>query len=442
MLSKWPRASAKDGVSRNTATRITASVAAVGANARRSRPRRDHHGCARRSAMRARTAGHMSRLGPSSRVPMSDRVRSRSVSRSRSGIGAHLARGDLAQTPERTRQARLHGPARDAERIGHLDLRELHEVAVCDDQTILLAKLPERTEYERTPLARQGRLLGRQGRVTRGAILGDAEIDRRSTAGRLAAVLCLVRDDPQQPWAERRSSAEATEREVGLGEPVLGGVFRLGGQARNHVGGPGGECLISPHQLAVRLGVSVLCAFHEYSVLRRPALHGVGSHPSYNRPAKRFPPHAVTSASSSPTRRSIAPRSARSIPSTLNCSTAKDAQTVPWRTARQSVRSSSFPACARWPSSPPANASPAPVGSRTSSSGYAGVQKIRSAVRRSAPYSARLMITARGPSASISRAALSTLCVAQNCRASASLTVTMSTRVMTSARASRRRSIQ
>src|SRR5437667_448055 len=43
------------------------------------------------------------------------------------------------------------------------------------------------------------------------------------------------------------------------------------------------------------------------------------------------------------------------------------------------------------------------------------------------------MTTARGPSARISRAAFRTLCVPQNCRASASFTVTMSTRVMTAA---------
>jgi len=44
----------------------------------------------------------------------------------------------------------------DAKGIGHLGLRELHEVAVCDDQTILLAKFAKCAEHERTPLARQG----------------------------------------------------------------------------------------------------------------------------------------------------------------------------------------------------------------------------------------------------------------------------------------------
>src|SRR2546426_3664611 len=289
MLSKWPRASATPGVSRNAATRITASVAAMGANVLALKLTRDHHGRAWRSAIRARTAGHMSRLGRSRRSPISESVRSSSRSSIRSGMDARLARGDLAQARDRPREARLHGAAGDAEGVGHLGLRELHEVSVSDEQSILLAKLAERAKHERTPLARQGRLLGRQGRVTRGAILDDAEVDRRSPAGRLAAVLGLVRDDPEQPRAEGRSGPEAPECEVRLGKAVLRGVLRLGGQARDHVGGPGGERLIAQHQLAVRLGVSVLCAFHEYSVLRRPALHGVGSHPSYNRPAKRFP---------------------------------------------------------------------------------------------------------------------------------------------------------
>src|SRR5207247_11147714 len=150
---------------------------------------------------------------------------------------------------------------------------------------------------------------------------------------------------------------------------VRGGVLRYRRETGDRLGGRGCRRLLAANQLAVCLGVSVLRAFHEYSVLRRPALHGVGSHPSYNRPAKRFPARADTRDSSSRTRRSMAVRSARSIPSTLKSSTANEAHTVPWRTARQSVASSNVPARARWPSIPPAKASPAPVGSRTSSSG-------------------------------------------------------------------------
>src|SRR6266513_4691870 len=327
MLSKFPRASAKRGVYNNAATRMTTRVAATGARLLRSSVRRDHHGRVRRSAICARTAGHISRFGPSSREPISVRVRSMTRSSRRSVTCAHLIAGDLAETRERARKTRLHRATRASQRVGHLRFRELHEVAIRDDQSILLAKSAECPEHEGTPLAREGRLLGRQGRVTRGAVLGDAEIDRRAPPGRLAAVLGLVRDDPEPPRAEGRACPEAPEREVRLREPVLCGVFRIRGQARDHVGGPGGERLIALHQLAVRLGVSVLCAFHEYSVLRRPALHGVGSHPSYNRLGKKFPCQAVTRASSSPTRRSTDARSARSMPSTLNSSTAKEAHT-------------------------------------------------------------------------------------------------------------------
>src|SRR5712692_4211470 len=329
MFSKLSRASAKRGVSSKPATRITARVAATGASVFRSNTRRDHHGRARRSAIRVRTAGHMSRFGPSRRAPMSVRVRSRSRSAMRSVIGAHLATGDVAEARQRPRKTRLHGPARASERVGHLGFRELHEVAIGDDQSILLTKSAECPEHEGTPLAREGRLLGRQGRVTRGAILRDAEIDRRSAAGRLPAVLGLVRDDPEQPWAEGRAGPEAPESEVRLGESILRGVLGFGRKPRDDIGRPRGERLVAPHQLAVCLGVSVLRAFHEYSVLRWPALHGVGSHPSYNRPAKRFPAHADTRDSSSRTRRSMALRSARSIPSTLKSSTANDAHTVP-----------------------------------------------------------------------------------------------------------------
>src|SRR2546422_5533659 len=199
MLSKWPRASATPGVSRNAATRITASVAATGASALPLKLSRDHQGSAWRSAIRARTAGHISRPGRSRRSPISESVRSSSRSSIRSDMDARLACGDLAQARDRPREPRLHGAAGNAEGVGHLGLRELHEVPVSDDQSILLAKLAERAKHERTPLARQGRLLGRQGRVTRGAILDDAEVDRRSPAGRLAAGLSPPRAAPGPP---------------------------------------------------------------------------------------------------------------------------------------------------------------------------------------------------------------------------------------------------
>ena len=59
---------------------------------------------------------------------------------------------------------------------------------------------------------------------------------------------------------------------------------------------------------------------------------------------------------------------------------------------------------------PPANVSPAPVGSTTSSSGYAGAANTPCSWNRSAPDSPRLTITVFGPIARIARAARGRLC--------------------------------
>ena len=50
-----------------------------------------------------------------------------------------------------------------------------------------------------------------------------------------------------------------------------------------------GERLIARHERRIRVFIATSGALHEFDVLRRPALHGVGSHPSYNRLDKRFP---------------------------------------------------------------------------------------------------------------------------------------------------------
>src|SRR6266540_3704989 len=138
----------------------------------------------------------------------------------------------------------------------------------------------------------------------------------------------------------------------------------------------------------------------------------------------------ATSDRSTSYRASTASGVAASIPSTLKVSTANDAQTVPWTTAR---RSSSAPACplaARCPTSPPAKESPAPVGSCTFSSGYAGDQNSVggglcppptprcSLMNNIAPCSPRFTTSAVGPSSRISRAARMMLKVCANWRAS------------------------
>src|SRR3546814_10460145 len=55
---------------------------------------------------------------------MSVSVCSSSRSSIRSGIRDSLAGGDLAKATDRPRESRLHGAARDAERVGHLRSEE------------------------------------------------------------------------------------------------------------------------------------------------------------------------------------------------------------------------------------------------------------------------------------------------------------------------------
>ena len=92
----------------------------------------------------------------------------------------------------------------------------------------------------------------------------------------------------------------------------------------------------------------------------------------------------------------------------LNASIVKDAMTVPyareWRML--SYEPGSAPLVeARYPIMPPANVSPAPVGSTTFSVGYAGNAATPSLCTSKAPCSPFLMTTKRGPSFSISRPA-------------------------------------
>ena len=68
--------------------------------------------------------------------------------------------------------------------------------------------------------------------------------------------------------------------------------------------------------------------------------------------------------------------------------------------------------------------------------------KTSSPVKNAAPYSPRLTTTALGPSRRIACAALTTLCSPASCRASASLTKTMSTRFSVFRRLSRFDEIQ
>src|SRR3954454_15942732 len=118
---------------------------------------------------------------------MSRSVVSSSSSRMRSVTARRLAH-ERTEPTEGARKPRLDGAARDAKRVGHLGLRQIEEVAVRDHEPILFLHLAQRAQDQAPPLAGQGRSLGRQGRVYRGAVLNLAETDRRTAAGRLAAV--------------------------------------------------------------------------------------------------------------------------------------------------------------------------------------------------------------------------------------------------------------
>ncbi len=64
---------------------------------------------------------------------------------------------------------------------------------------------------------------------------------------------------------------------------------------------------------------------------------------------------------------------------------------------------------AKYPEKPPANVSPAPVGSKTSSNGKAGAKKTCSSWNNKAPCSPFLMITVFGPNVMIFLAAFTKL---------------------------------
>ena len=97
--------------------------------------------------------------------------------------------------------------------------------------------------------------------------------------------------------------------------------------------------------------------------------------------------------------------SSRRKRSRLKSSTLNDASTEPRIIAVRIDCGEVFPVRASQPMKPPANESPAPVGSTTFSIGNAGAAKTPPSWNSSAPASPRLMTTARGPIARIARAA-------------------------------------
>ena len=123
--------------------------------------------------------------------------------------------------------------------------------------------------------------------------------------------------------------------------------------------------------------------------------------------------------------------------STLNASHVYAAVTVAFTSALCRFSRVTPPSAASVPSSPPANVSPAPVGSITSTSGHAGTISMSSCDIKNAPCSPFLISAYFGPMSKIFFAAFSSEPLPVRCRASCSFTVSRSTRAITFIRSSR-----
>ena len=90
-------------------------------------------------------------------------------------------------------------------------------------------------------------------------------------------VACLVRDDPQQPRAERCPIAKAGQRVVGLEKGVLDGIVGIGLRA-HEVRGPDGDVLVAAHDLFVRRDVTGPGALDQVGVFDVDGPPRIGSH--------------------------------------------------------------------------------------------------------------------------------------------------------------------
>src|SRR6185312_6042764 len=133
----------------------------------------------------------------------------------------------LLQPRERPVRPRLHGSAGDAERGGGLLLREVEEVAAGEHVAVVVAEALDRGQEPLPALSRDRgllRLLARPAGLRR-----RAQRQPGAAAPRTPAVAGLVRDDREQPRAERLPAAKASQPPVRLHEPVLCGLLRVAG---------------------------------------------------------------------------------------------------------------------------------------------------------------------------------------------------------------------
>src|SRR6266536_984008 len=205
---------------------------------------------------------------------------------------------DHPQPAEGPGDARLHGAAPAPEDARCLRLGQLQEEPGGDRLPVPLRQAADSGQQRAPALVGQCRRLGRRGRVSRRADLGDAQRQVVLAATGAAAVAGLVGDDGEQPGPERRSRAEAVQGVPGLHQALLRGVVGVGAAAGDQVGRPVCEILVPAHQGLVGTHVSPSRPFDElaFVLVQWTALHCVALGHQYTGAAGRVPgPRPATS---------------------------------------------------------------------------------------------------------------------------------------------------
>ena len=144
---------------------------------------------------------------------------------------------------------------------------------------VALVERSERGEQLVAPLVRQHGRLGGRSRVPRGRRRG-AEHEPSAPTGRAAPVVRLVRDDPQEPRAERCAFAKTPECPIRLDEAVLHSLLRVGAIAGGDERDTECDRLVHAYELLVGGGVAVLGAHDERRLVKWPAHHPRLLHPA------------------------------------------------------------------------------------------------------------------------------------------------------------------
>ena len=109
------------------------------------------------------------------------------------------------------REARLHRARWTVECLGHLGLRELFEVPQRHDEPILSIEAVESLDHPTALRVADGDVLGRRD-LTAGIRDRGPHVELGSASARASVVAGQVRDDPQEPGAERPSRVEGVHR--------------------------------------------------------------------------------------------------------------------------------------------------------------------------------------------------------------------------------------